>query len=132
MKSIFVTGGTGFIGSHTCLLLLENGYSVFILDSLVNSSEKSIAKVTQILNHKGIDTEGKIYLIRGNIKSLDDSKWQALLDFVRKIPEKLSYDIPGNLFSFIGEVGSKLIAQHVLDLTKKVPVIEKELKEYLV
>lgn len=66
-----------------------------------------------------------------DIKLLDDSKWQDLLDFVRKIPEKLSYDIPGNLFSFIGEVGSKLIAQHVLDLTKKVPVVEKELKEYL-
>ena len=33
MKSIFITGGTGYIGSHTCLLLLEKGYVLFILDS---------------------------------------------------------------------------------------------------
>ena len=44
MKSLFVTGGAGFIGSHTSLLLLEKGYVIFILDSFVNSSEKSIAK----------------------------------------------------------------------------------------
>ena len=31
MKSILVTGGAGFIGSHTCLLLLKKGYDIFIL-----------------------------------------------------------------------------------------------------
>ncbi len=72
MKSLFITGGAGFIGSHTSLSLLEKGYVIFILDSFVNSSKKSIAQVSQILNDKGIDTEGKIYLIRGDIKSPDD------------------------------------------------------------
>ena len=37
MKTILVTGGTGFIGSHTCLNLICSGYKVLILDSLVNS-----------------------------------------------------------------------------------------------
>jgi len=40
MESILVTGGTGFIGSHTSLILLEKGFTVFILDSFVNSSQK--------------------------------------------------------------------------------------------
>ena len=64
MNSILVTGGAGFIGSHTCLLLLENGYVVFILDSFVNSSEKSIERVSLILKKKGIDSRDKIYLVK--------------------------------------------------------------------
>ena len=38
MKNILVTGGCGYIGSHTVLSLLENGYFVYVLDSNVNSS----------------------------------------------------------------------------------------------
>ena len=72
MKSIFITGGTGFIGSHTCLLLLEKDYTLFILDSFVNSSKKSIERVSLILNQKGVDTLGKIYLIKGDIKNTSD------------------------------------------------------------
>ena len=72
MKSILVTGGAGFIGSHTSLLLLEKGFVVFVLDSLVNSSEKSIEKVSLILQKKGLSTDGKIFLIKGNIKYQED------------------------------------------------------------
>ena len=35
--SILVTGGAGFIGSHTCVELLENGYDVVVVDNLSNS-----------------------------------------------------------------------------------------------
>ena len=35
---ILVTGGTGYIGSHTCISLLEKGYDVTIVDNLVNST----------------------------------------------------------------------------------------------
>ena len=44
MGKILVTGGAGFIGSHTCLLLLEKGYELVIIDSLINSSYSSIKK----------------------------------------------------------------------------------------
>ena len=50
MKRILVTGGTGFIGSHTCLVLLEKGYEIIVIDSLINSSIISLEKVCQILN----------------------------------------------------------------------------------
>jgi len=38
--NVFVTGGVGFIGSHTCLSLLEHGCKVTIIDNLANSFER--------------------------------------------------------------------------------------------
>lgn len=46
--NILVTGGAGYIGSHTCVLLLEAGYNVIVLDNLDNSSEVSLDRVKQI------------------------------------------------------------------------------------
>lgn len=46
--SILVTGGTGYIGSHTAVELLEAGYPVVILDNLVNSSKKVLSRIEQI------------------------------------------------------------------------------------
>lgn len=37
--AILVTGGAGFIGSHTCVELINKGYEVIVLDNLYNSSE---------------------------------------------------------------------------------------------
>lgn len=48
MKNILVTGGAGYIGSHTCVLLLEQGYEVTIVDNLSNSSEEAIRRVEKI------------------------------------------------------------------------------------
>ena len=42
MKRILVTGGAGFIGSHTCLALLEKNYELWVIDSLINSSSLSL------------------------------------------------------------------------------------------
>ena len=44
-KKILVTGGSGYIGSHTTLALLEAGYNVVVLDNLSNSSEESLHRV---------------------------------------------------------------------------------------
>jgi len=45
---ILVTGGTGYIGSHTCLELLQAGHEVIVIDNLSNSKEESLKRVREI------------------------------------------------------------------------------------
>ncbi|KNE76457.1 UDP-glucose 4-epimerase [Candidatus Burkholderia crenata] len=47
--TILVTGGAGFIGSHTCVELLNAGYGVVVIDNLVNSNAQSLKRVEQII-----------------------------------------------------------------------------------
>lgn len=47
---ILVTGGLGFIGSHTCCSLMENGYDVVIVDNLANSKIEVLDKIKEITN----------------------------------------------------------------------------------
>lgn len=49
---ILVTGGTGFIGSHTCVELLNEGYDVVIIDNLSNSKKEVVNYIEQITNKK--------------------------------------------------------------------------------
>ena len=104
MKSILVTGGAGFIGSHTCLLLLEKGHVIFILDSFVNSSKKSIEKVLLILNKKGVDTKEKIYTIKGDLRNLAD---------IEKVFQ-MSIKLKKNIESVIHFAGLKSVADSVM------------------
>ena len=48
MSTILVTGGAGYIGSHTCVELLDAGYDVVVVDNLCNSSKESLKRVEQI------------------------------------------------------------------------------------
>ena len=48
MSKILVTGGAGFIGSHTCVELLDSGYEVVVVDNLCNSSKESLKRVEKI------------------------------------------------------------------------------------
>jgi UDP-glucose 4-epimerase len=50
---ILVTGGAGYIGSHTCVALLQAGYEVLVLDNLCNSNEESLRRV-EIITGKNI------------------------------------------------------------------------------
>lgn len=60
MATILVTGGTGYIGSHTCVELLESGHDVVVLDNLRNSSAKSLAVVQSLTGRKVTFYEGDI------------------------------------------------------------------------
>ncbi len=51
---ILITGGAGYIGSHTCVSLIEAGYNVVVYDNFSNSSRESIKRVEKIVN-KNID-----------------------------------------------------------------------------
>ena len=48
MATILITGGAGYIGSHTCIALQQSGYDVIVVDNLDNSSEKSLPRVEKI------------------------------------------------------------------------------------
>ena len=57
---ILVTGGAGYIGSHTCVELLEAGYEVVVLDNLSNSSAESLRRVEMITGKSVTFYEGDI------------------------------------------------------------------------
>ena len=68
MKRILLTGGSGFIGSHTSLVLLEKGYELIVLDSHVNSSPNPINRVKDLVRLKNKDLYTNIQLFEGDIR----------------------------------------------------------------
>ena len=71
MKNILVTGGAGYIGSHTCLQLLARGYNVNVIDSFINSSPKSLEKVLEINNLKKTKFQNKLNIFKGDLLDKD-------------------------------------------------------------
>ena len=63
--NILTTGGAGYIGSHTCVELLEQGYNVIVIDNLYNSSEESLNAVEKITNKK-------LNFIQGDLRNIED------------------------------------------------------------
>ena len=47
MARLLITGGAGFIGSHTCLVLLEAGHQLVVLDNYANSSPEALRRVAE-------------------------------------------------------------------------------------
>ena len=68
MTEILVTGGTGFIGSHTCLSLLKDGNKLTIIDSNINSCTESIQRIIQIGKIQSLNFSKKITFINGDIR----------------------------------------------------------------
>ena len=58
--NVLVTGGAGYIGSHTCLELLESGYGVVVIDNLCNSNPKSLDRVEGLTGKKLRFYEGDV------------------------------------------------------------------------
>ena len=59
-STILVTGGAGYIGSHTLILLIEAGYNVVVFDNFCNSSQESIRRVEKIVAQEITTIEGDI------------------------------------------------------------------------
>lgn len=60
MAKILVTGGAGYIGSHTCVELLNAGHDVIVFDNLSNSSEESLRRVQKLANRSLVFVQGDI------------------------------------------------------------------------
>ncbi|HRA91335.1 MAG TPA: SDR family NAD(P)-dependent oxidoreductase, partial [Acinetobacter sp.] len=60
MAKILVTGGAGYIGSHTCLELLAAGHEVIVFDNLSNSSDESLGRVQALANKSLVFVQGDI------------------------------------------------------------------------
>ena len=71
MSTILATGGLGFIGSHTCTILLEKGKNVLAIDSLENSSESVFFQIQKILSSSNSNNKGKFSFIKGDVRDKD-------------------------------------------------------------
>ena len=78
---ILVTGGAGYIGSHTCLQLLEIGHEVVVVDNLSNSKEESLRRV-QALTGKKLDFHRVDLLDKTALNSVfSENKFDAVIHF---------------------------------------------------
>ena len=69
MAELLITGGAGFIGSHSCLVLLEAGHNLVVLDNFDNSSPESLKRVLQLA---GPSAAGRLQVVEGDIRSTAD------------------------------------------------------------
>lgn len=79
--TILVTGGAGYIGSHTCVELLNNGYEVVIVDNLYNSSEKSVERIAQITGSKPRFYKADIQDYDAMSRIFEENKIDAVIHF---------------------------------------------------
>lgn len=103
---ILVTGGAGYIGSHACVELLNDGYEVVVLDNLSNSSEESLRRVEKITGKKIPFYKGDIRIREDIEKAFRENKIDAVIHFaglkavgesVEKPLEYYSNNITGTL-----------------------------------
>ena len=72
MPTVLSTGGLGFVGSHTCISLLEKGFDVLIIDSLFNSKSSTFSKIEKIIKISKNKVEGKVFFEKGDLRN---TKW---------------------------------------------------------
>ncbi len=79
--AILVTGGAGYIGSHTCIELLNAGYEVVVLDNLCNSCRESLKRVEELTGKKVIFYEADL-LNQAAVKNVfDNERIEAVIHF---------------------------------------------------
>ena len=79
--TILVTGGTGFIGSHTCVELLDAGYDVVVVDNLSNSKKEVIKKIEKITNKNISFYENDVCNKEALRKIFKENKIDAIIHF---------------------------------------------------
>ena len=78
---ILVTGGAGYIGSHTCIELLNEGHEVVVMDNLYNASEKALERVEKITGKKVIFYKEDMLNKEGMNKIFEEQKIDAVIHF---------------------------------------------------
>ena len=84
MSIILNTGGLGFIGSHTCISLINKGFDVLVIDSLINSSLDNLEKINKIVSSINSKNKGAVNFIKGDLR---DKEWLCGI-FENQIKEK--------------------------------------------
>ena len=74
MKTLLITGGAGFIGSHLCLILLKSHYSLFVIDSYTNSSPQSLERVKVLSNKSKEYIENNLRIFHGDLRDKNTIK----------------------------------------------------------
>jgi len=69
LETILVTGGCGYIGSHTCVSLLKNNYNILIVDSLVNSSKDTLDNIRKTMSLEGVEISDNIRFLQGDLRN---------------------------------------------------------------
>jgi UDP-glucose 4-epimerase len=69
VAQLLITGGAGFIGSHTCLVLLEAGHHLVVLDNFANSSPESLRRLGELV---GPEATTRLRVVEGDIRSVED------------------------------------------------------------
>jgi UDP-glucose 4-epimerase len=92
MKKILLTGGTGYIGSHTAVELLNENYEVVLLDNLVNSKKSVVDKIAKITGKKPTFYEADIRDEPALAKIFQKEKPDAIMHFagLKSVPESVA------------------------------------------
>ena len=105
MRTFLVTGGAGFIGSHVCLMLLQNKCSLYILDSFTNSFPESLDRVKLISRLDEKYDNDKISIFEGDLRDKNSIK-------------KVFYDAKNkgkNIDGVIHLAGFKSVSQSIIN-----------------
>ena len=81
MKNILVTGGAGFIGSHTCAALLDAGYSVVIADDFSNSKPQTLERIGEITGRDFVFCEADVTDRAAVARIFDENKIDGVIHF---------------------------------------------------
>lgn len=95
MKNILVTGGCGYIGSHTVVELLNNNYIVIVFDSLENSNKEVLNRIEKITSRKVSFCKGDLKKLKDINKVFNSFKIDAVIHFAayKSVTDSVKYPL---------------------------------------